>query len=196
MTSADLEVRSFRSVFALERRIYRIDTLRLNPGGIPLRGIGYAGTLVVTALIAGAIPPTAWLDPLLPWYARDIGMPLAGSVFLGAIRLDGRPFHSAAASLVAYAAGPRMMSAFTPQGNRPARWRPPSVLLLPDGSDARFRRLRYRGPGAVLVTHPHTRSEPNLLGRADVTLRPLPAATGGSHVIELAERGVLDVRPR
>ena len=30
------------SVFALERRIYRIDTLRLNPSGVPLRGIGYA----------------------------------------------------------------------------------------------------------------------------------------------------------
>jgi len=194
--SADLEVRSFRSVFALERRIYRIDTLRLNPSGLPLRGIAYAAALVIAALVAGAIPPTAWLDPLLPWYARDIGVPLAGSVFLGAIRLDGRPFHTAAASLVAYAAGPRIANALKPQPDRSAPWRPPSVLLLPDGSDARFRRLRYRGPGAVLVTHPHIRSEPNLLGRADVTLRPLPTATGGPRVIELAERGLLDVMPR
>jgi len=51
--SSPLEVRSFRSVFALERRIYRIDTLRLNPSGIPLRGIGYAASLVAAALIAG-----------------------------------------------------------------------------------------------------------------------------------------------
>jgi len=196
LSGADLEVRSFRSVFALERRIYRIDTLRLNPSGIPLRGIGYAATLVVAALIAGAIPPTAWLDALLPWYVRDIGVPLAGAVLLGAIRLDGRPFHSAAASLVAYAAGPRTMSAFTAHRDRRGRWRPPSVLLLPDGSDARFRKLRYRGPGAVLVTHPHVRSERHALSRADVTLRPLPTATGKPQVIELAERGLLDVRPR
>jgi len=194
--SADLEVRSFRSVFALERRIYRIDTLRLNPSGLPLRGIAYAAALVIAALVAGAIPPTAWLDPLLPWYVRDVGAPLAGALLLGAIRLDGRPFHSAAASLLAYAGGPRRMNAFTPQRDRCGCWRPPSVLLLPDGSDACFRRLRYRGPGAVLVTHPHVRSEPGLLRRADVTLHPLPTAHGGAYVIELAERGLLDVRPR
>ena len=77
--SSTLEVRSFRSVFALERRIYRIDTLRLNPSGIPLRGICYAAALVVVALVAGAVPPTAWLDPLIPWYVRDLGAPLAAA---------------------------------------------------------------------------------------------------------------------
>ncbi len=61
--SAQLEIRSFRSVFALERRIYRIDTLRLNPAGVPLRGIAYAVALVLLALVGGAVPPTAWLDP-------------------------------------------------------------------------------------------------------------------------------------
>jgi hypothetical protein len=33
-----MEIRSFRRVFDLERRIYRVDRLRLNPGGIPVRG--------------------------------------------------------------------------------------------------------------------------------------------------------------
>jgi hypothetical protein len=28
-------------------------------------------------------------------------------------------------------------------------WRPEELLVLPDGSDARLRRLRYTGPGAV-----------------------------------------------
>lgn len=194
--SPDLEIRSFRAVFALERRIYRIDTLRLNPGGIPLRGIGYAASLVVIALIAGVLPPTAWLAPLLPWYLRDIGAPLAGALLLGAMRLDGRPVHSAIASLLAYVAGPRKLNALTPQRDRSACWRPPNVLLLPDGSDACFRRLRYRGPGAVLVMHPHVRSQPTLGRRADVTLHPLPAADRGVQVIELAEGGLLHVRPR
>jgi len=193
---AELEVRSFRSVFALERRIYRIDTLRLNPGGIPLRGIVYAASLVVASLIAGATPPTAWLDPLLPWYVRDVGIPLATAVVLGAIRVDGRPFHSAAGSLVAHAVGPRTCSAFGPQRRSRALWRPPSVLLLPDGSDAGFRRLRYSGPGAVLVSRAHVRREGGLLRRADVTLHPLPGGGGTPQVIELAEGGLLDVRPR
>ena len=34
-----IEVRSYRTVFDLERRLYRIDRLRLNPGGVPVRGI-------------------------------------------------------------------------------------------------------------------------------------------------------------
>ena len=91
--SSELEVRSFRSVFALERRIYRVDTLRLNPGGIPLRGVVYASVLVIAALAAGAMPPTAWLDPLIPWYVRDLAMPLAAATLLGALRVEGRPFH-------------------------------------------------------------------------------------------------------
>lgn len=193
--TADLEVRSFRSVFALERRIYRIDTLRLNPGGIPLRGIGYATSLVLAAVVAGAIPPTAWLDPLLPWYVRDIGAPLAAALVLGAVRVDGRPFHSATLSLLSYAARSRTMSGFAADRGR-GRWHPPSVLLLPDGSDACFRRLRYRGPGAVLVAHPHVRSQRRSIRRADVTLHPVSAGNASAQMIELAQDGLLVVRSR
>ena len=39
------------------------------------------------------------------------------------------------------------------------RWRPEEILLLPDGSDGEMRRLRYTGPGAVLVTTAHERAE-------------------------------------
>ena len=37
-----------------------------------------------------ALPPTAWLDPLVPWYVRDLGVPLAGATLLGccASRVD------------------------------------------------------------------------------------------------------------
>ena len=36
-----IEIRSYRAVFDLERRIYRVDRLRLNPGGVPVRGVVY-----------------------------------------------------------------------------------------------------------------------------------------------------------
>ena len=36
-----MEVRSYRRVFDLERRIYSIDRMRLNPSGVPLRGVVY-----------------------------------------------------------------------------------------------------------------------------------------------------------
>ncbi len=36
-----IEIRSYRRVFDLERRIYSVDQLRLNPGGVPVRGVLY-----------------------------------------------------------------------------------------------------------------------------------------------------------
>lgn len=194
--SSPLEIRSFRSVFALERRIYRIDTLRLNPSGIPLRGIGYAASLVAVALIAGALPPTAWLDPLIPWYVRDLGLPLTAAILLGALRVEGRPVHLAAVALLAHALTRRRLSALAPLPRRGARWRPPPVLWIPDGSDARFRSLRYRGPGAVLVHHPHLLAEWPRRRRADVTLHPLAGPRGQPTALELAPGAVLEVRPR
>ncbi len=45
--------------------------------------------------------------------------------------------------------------------------------MLPDGSDAGMRRLRYTGPGAVLVAVAHERVEGSgPLGRARLALRP------------------------
>ena len=46
-----MEIRSYRRVFDLERRIYRIDRLRLNPGGVPVRGVVYFLVAIVMALM-------------------------------------------------------------------------------------------------------------------------------------------------
>jgi hypothetical protein len=189
------EIRSFRSVFSLERRIYRIDTLRLNPCGIPLRGIVYAAGLVVVALIAGALPPTSWLDPIVPWYLRDLALPLAAASLLGSARIDGRVFHLAAFAALAHLTGPRRLGRLAP-APPVGRWRPPPILCIPDGSDARLRAMRYRGPGAVLVRCPHVRREWSRPRRADVTLHPLERKRGTTTVLELAAGAVLEVRSR
>jgi hypothetical protein len=192
--SAQLEVRSFRSVFALERRIYRVDTLRLNPTGIPLRGIVYGASLIGVASAAGAVPPTSWLDPVIPWYVRDLGIPLSAATLLGALRIEGRPFHLAALALVGYGLASRRLEGLAPLRPRRARWRPPTVVCIPNGSDARFRSLRYRGPGAVLVRHPHLRAEWSPGRRADVTLHPLTGECGRATVLDLVAGAVLEVR--
>jgi len=183
-------------VFALERRIYRIDTLRLNPSGIPLRGIGYALVLVVLALIASSVPPSSWLDPLIPWYLREIGAPLASAALLGALRVEGRPFHTAVAAIISHALGPARLARLAPVPRRTVEfWRPPEVLLVPDGSDAVFRRLRYRGPGAVLVNPAHRLSEPGGRSRVDVVLRPAHGTAGRPGAFEMAPGAVLEVLP-
>jgi hypothetical protein len=77
-----------------------------------------------------------------------------------------------------------------------SRWEPPPILCIPDGSDARFRSLRYRGPGAILIARPHLRAEwrsgPR---RVAVTLHPLPGPPAArASVLELAAGALLEVR--
>lgn len=193
-----IEIRSFRAVFALERRIYRIDTLALNPSGVPLRGIAWALALVVMALVAGALPPTRWLDSLAPWYVRDVGLPLGAAWLCASMRIDGRPLHAAARSCAGHLLGARTLHGLCPPARGERRWEPPSILCIPDGSDPRFRALRYRGPGAVLIARPHVRSEWRATGRrVAVTLQPLPGPPAArASVLELAAGAILEVHRR
>jgi hypothetical protein len=194
-----IEIRSYRSVFDLERRIYQVDRLRLNPGGVPLRGAVYCLALLLLVLLVAALPLLGALVRVLPWYVRDLAGPVGGAALLSAIRVDGRPFHQAAWALVSYAAGPRVVL-----GDRSAhlagrRWRPGEMVVLPDGSEGRLRRLRCTGPAAVRVNVAHERVEwrrGGLLpgragrgrrGRVRVAVRELPGrrAPRRGHAIVL-----------
>lgn len=143
------EIRSYRSVFDLERRIYRVDRVRLNPGGIPVRGVIYCLAIVVAVAVAGRLPLAADVVDVLPWYIRELVLPALGAAMLSLIRIEGRPFHLAARALLRYAVGPRWLCALRPCAAPGKRWLPDELLVLPDGSGARLRRLRYSGPGAV-----------------------------------------------
>ncbi len=152
-----IEIRSYRRVFDLERRIYSVDRLRLNPGGVPVRGIVYFLVLLSTGLLAASLPLFGPVVGELPWFVRDIALPGAGATVLSVIRVEGRVFHLAARSVVRYWSGPRCLA-----GIRRCRpigwlWRPGEILMLPDGSDSSMRDLRYTGPGAVLVSIEHER---------------------------------------
>jgi hypothetical protein len=192
-----VEIRSYRAVFDLERRIYRIDRLRLNPAGVPVRGIVYFLALLAAILLWASVPPLRALTGALPWYLLDVALPGASAALLSVIRVDGRPAHLAAQALLRHRIEPRRSVGLRARGagsgaEPGTRWHPPEILLLPDGSDARMRRLRYTGPGAVLVTVAHERVESPALaiGRSRLTLRELsdlrPPVRG--QVIALAAR--------
>jgi hypothetical protein len=197
-----VEIRSFRAVFELERRVYRVDTVRLNPAGVPLRGILYAATAIPAGLIAGRLPLASWVFGWLPWYVRDLGLPVLAASVATIVRIDGRCFHDAARAVAIHSLAPRWLCGFVRAPGPGARWLPPPILLIPDGSDARFRRLRYRGPGAVLIGYPHDRADWRVrafsLGSraAGLTLhdrgarRPL----GRPVALELAADALLEVR--
>jgi hypothetical protein len=153
-----IELRSYRRVFELERRIYRVDRLRLNPGGVPVRGIVYFLALVAISVLAGALPVIATVVRPIPWYLRALVLPGLCAALLSLIRVEGRPFHLAASALLRYGVSPRRLAGLERRTSVGVRWQPAEILLLPDGSDARVRRLRYTGPGAVLVTVEHERA--------------------------------------
>lgn len=196
------EIRSYRNVFDLERRIYRVDRLRLNPGGVPLRGIVYFLAVLMVMLLARSLPLVGVLTRMLPWYACEVAIPGAVAALLTLIKIEGRSFHLAALALFRYAIGPRELSGLRPCAAADRRWRLYELVVLADGSDAHLRRLRYIGPGAVLIDAAHVRTtlRPGPLGwivRApNVTLAGLPGHPKPAHgqVIALADGVRLEIR--
>lgn len=197
-----VEIHSYRNVFDLERRIYRIDRLRLNPAGVPLRGIVYFLASLAAALLVRAVPLVGILARALPWYLLELGIPGALAAVLTLIKVEGRPFHLAALALLRHGIGPRELAGLRSCARAERRWLPDELLLLADGSDSQMRAMRYVGPGAVLVSAAHVRAVwpkgflMRLTRRVDVTLTALegkPAPERG-QVIALSRGARLEVR--
>lgn len=150
-----LEVCSYRRVFDLERRIYKIDRLRLNPAGVPVRGVVYYLGLLVVVLLVSAMPLIGSVVSWTPWYVRAVALPGAGAALLAVIRIDGRPAHLVGWALLRYAFEPRCLSRLRPCKRLGRRWYPPPLTILPNGSEGQLREFRYRGPGRVTITAAH-----------------------------------------
>jgi hypothetical protein len=155
MQDTRIEIRSYRAVFDLERRLYRVDRYRLNPSGVPVRGLVYLVLAVLAILAVQRVPLVGWTVAALPWQGRYVALPCLVAVLLTVVRIDGRPGHAALASLLRFAAAPRHLSGFERRPRPGARWTPPSLGVIVDGSGGGPVRLRFRGPGAVLVGAPH-----------------------------------------
>jgi hypothetical protein len=192
-----VEIRSYRSVFALERRIYRVDRLRLNPSGVPVRGVVYWLAATAAVVLLARLPLVGDVVGVLPWYLRELALPAGAAAALAVVRVEGRPFHLAAAALLRHASEPRHLSGMNPCAGSGRRWRPPELLVLPDGSEGRPRPARYRGPGTVRVAVAHERAlRRTALGRRQLVVCPLPGRPVPAHaeVVVLAPGTRLRVR--
>jgi len=179
-----ITVRSYRRVFDLERRWHH---RHLPPGGVPLRAVGYGVLVGVGAVILGALPPLALLG--VPTLVRFIVAAAIG-IALSIARPQGRLVHQVLSGLAHYHFGPRQLVALRPTDPQGGRWTPDGVWLIPDGSEPRWRRLAYRGPGLVAVGVTHRRSE-STGGRrhARVAISPHPIRR------RLARPSTLSVQP-
>ncbi len=201
-----MEIRSYRRVFDLERRVYSIDRLRLNPGGVPVRGLVYLLALLLLSVVISGVPMVGLAADLLPWWARDLALPVIGAGVLGGVRLDGRPFHVGALTRLRFFLRSRRRPCW-PSDSSKRRWAPAPIVVLPDGSDGIFRRMQYVGPGAVRVSLGHSRetavpesdlravTSARTLGR--VTIRPLRdcSVRPRPQIIVLADGARLRVEP-
>jgi hypothetical protein len=183
------EVRSFRRVFDLERRIYSVDRVRLNPTGVPLRGIAYLVVAIVASLVAGALPLSGSALGVLPWYLRDILAPTTLAAVLSMIRVDGRVFHLAATALIRRRLTPCRLSNLRQASEVGIRWRPREIVLIPDGSDARVRRLRYRGPGSAVVLVEHRRGGAIERGQVGIAVGRRGLTVEAAHRAKALRRG-------
>src|ERR687886_889167 len=98
-----IEIRSYRAVFDLERRLYRIDRFRLNPSGVPVRGLVYLALLVLAVLVAERLAVVGGAVGALPWQGRYVAIPCLGAALLTIIRIDGRPAHAALIAMARFA---------------------------------------------------------------------------------------------
>src|SRR5688500_19245834 len=89
-----LVIRSYRRVFEVDRRIYRVDRWALPvPGGVPLRAVGYFAATLLLVVVLGRLPGTRELIGFLSPPLRYVVLPLAVAV-LGILSApDGRSAH-------------------------------------------------------------------------------------------------------
>ena len=153
---AKLEIRSFRVVFQLERRLHRIQHWRLPlPYGLPVRGLAY-GLLVLAAIVAlGRLPLLGPAIALLPPPVRFLLAPVGAGFILSRARVDGRPAHRFLLSWGRDRLGPRWVSGFRaiePPGAC-VRFVDP-IVFVPDSSGPDYRPARLVGPARVLLRYP------------------------------------------
>src|SRR5829696_9866820 len=94
-----LIIRSYRRVFEVDRRIYRVDRWALPvPGGVPLRGVAYFAAALLGVVVLGGMPGIGGLLGAVAPPLRFVVGPLAVAVLATQAAPDGRSAHRFARS--------------------------------------------------------------------------------------------------
>jgi hypothetical protein len=193
-----LRIRSYRQVFRIDRRIYRVDRWTIPvPGGVPLRGIFYFVAALAALVALGAVPLIGALVGGLSAPLRYVVLPLGVAVMGLQAAPDGRLAHRFAWDWLRLRLRRRRRSAGRPLplDGEPLSW----AAELPHRADEHspgLRRARVRGPATVyfrdlvdvgrrrrrLVARPHRHRGKRRAGAA-------------LDSVELASGEVLEVRP-
>ena len=168
-------IRSYRRVFEVDRRIYRVDRWALPvPGGVPLRAVGYFVAALLAVIVVGSLPAVGALVAGVSAPLRFVVAPLAVAVLGIQAAPDGRVAHRFAWDWLRLRLRARRRCAgrVVPLEGEPVLW-DGELALRWDGEGAQLRRGRVRGPvrvtfnvpvrlrerGGGLVAHPRSVGE-------------------------------------
>jgi len=192
-----LLLRSYRRVFRIERRLYRIEDWRLPlPGGVPLRAVAYFFVAELCVLVLAQLPGTGQALSLLPVEWRYGILPIGCAMAGWWASPDGRPAHRFAVTWLRMQVRRRRRRAgraVRAEGERLEL--ADGLAVRSSGPGSRLVRARVRGPGRLELAEPLVlRSRRGLRGRR-LELRP-PGSRGEpvDHVV-LEEDQTLEVRP-
>ena len=186
--SERLVIRSYRRVFEVDRRIYRVDRWALPvPGGVPLRAVGYFVATVLLVLVLGALPGTRELVGALSPPLRFVVVPLAVALLGVQAAPDGRSAHRFALDWLRYRLRARRTSAgrVVALEGEPVRW-DATLAVRWDHDSPQLRRGRVRGPARVTFNVP--------VELDGLQARGVPDGQVGDAVV-LCPGVVLEVRP-
>src|SRR4051794_14748517 len=155
-------IRSYRRVFEVDRRIYRVDRWAWPvPGGVPLRAVGYFAAAVLAVVILGGLPGTEELVGMLSPPLRYVVVPLAVAVLGTQAAPDGRTAHRFASDWFRFRLRAHRRSAgrVVRLGDEPGRW-DGDLPVRWDADGGELHRARVRGPARVTFNVPTTIGEP------------------------------------
>lgn len=185
-------IRSYRRVFEVDRRIYRVDRWALPvPGGVPLRAVGYYIAALLTVIFLGAFPATGPLVTVVSAPLRFVVIPLAIAVLGTQAAPDGRTAHRFAADWLRLRLRSRRRCTGqpVPLEDEPIMWHG-ELAVCADEHGAQLTRGRVTGPARITFSVPielHDRTR-------RLVARPAPDVPSGAAVV-LCPGAVLEVRP-
>jgi len=193
-----LTVRSYRRVFRVDRRIFRIPNTNWVlpvPGGVPLSALGYFAGAFLAMFFLGRVPLVGAAVGALSPPLRFVIVPLAVAMLLSRAAPDGRGAHRYVAAWL----GLRLRSRRRSLGRvvalegEPVAWQA-ELPLRGDGSEPDLRRARISGPARLRFAEPIA-VRPGRRRRA--VARPASAEEGrpATTLVRLAEGETLEVRP-
>ena len=186
-----LIIRSYRRVFEVDRRIYRVDRWALPvPGGVPLRGVGYFAATIGLVIMLGALPGVGDLLGALSLPLRYVLLPLAVAVLGTQAAPDGRAAHRFAWEWLRLRLRARRRCAgrVVALEGEPIAWSG-ALAVRWDGHGARLHRGRVKGPARITVNVPVRLAQRRgrLVARAGHGERaPQPVVLCGGAVLEVA----------